>query len=86
MKRRLFALLFILFAATLADALHNPFDHAHDESCSVYVLEQLSLGAALPDVTLPPIVHTYAATPEYPGTIAVCNRPAFFTIRAPPLS
>ena len=35
----LFAAAFILYAA-LAFKVHNHFDHIHDETCEIYILEQ----------------------------------------------
>lgn len=43
MIKRVFSLLILLsfFFVALHSALHTPHDHLHDQTCSVYVLEQL---------------------------------------------
>lgn len=38
-------LLLTFVFVTFHSALHNKFDHHHDSSCSVYVLEQMFVGA-----------------------------------------
>jgi hypothetical protein len=52
-KKRLIGILLAAFIfATLHTAFHNPFDHQHDASCSVYVLEGLFFSADIPIAVL----------------------------------
>lgn len=44
-KTTLYILLGAFIALSFHTYMHNPFDHAHDNECSVYVLEKMTAGA-----------------------------------------
>ena len=77
-------LLASFFLAALHASMDNKFDHAHDSSCSVYVLEELSFNAdalALTLVTLLFIPYVFLLfTPTYKRVKVEKH----FAIRAPP--
>ena len=70
--------------ASLHSAIHNDFDHHHDASCNVYVLEQLFVGTDdIPSILLPTLFVTFLFftffLPPY------CHRlPRLVQSRAPP--
>ena len=77
-------LLVSFFLAALHTSMDNALDHAHDSSCSVYVLEELSFNAdtlALTLVTLLFIPYIFLLfTPTYKRVQVEKH----FAIRAPP--
>lgn len=73
-----------LFLGAAHTYIHNEYDHVHDASCNVYVLEQLyaSTDLVLP-VSLPSITQVAAC---FEGLQSQCANGAntFFAARAPP--
>jgi hypothetical protein len=84
-KKHIAITLFIAFAFTsLHLFFHNNFDHKHDNSCSVYVLEQLYFSTDVVALYLLFIAFLpftlYLFIPRFYRFTAV----RFFHIRAPP--
>jgi len=85
-KTVLIQFLFVtVFFVAFHSALHNQFDHQHDSSCSVYVLEQFFVGA---DAVIPLLVFTLFT----PFVFILYHRSVYklevqktFNNRAPPL-
>jgi hypothetical protein len=89
LKRSKISILHILLIgflfASFHNYFHNKYDHAHDASCSVYVLEQLYFGVDV--VEIAPIFtlfipFAFVLFIPYYKRIKVQKH---FTIRAPPI-
>ena len=73
---------FVLTA--LHGTFHNPFDHDHDASCSVYVLEELFFGVDIePVVLVAPLFIPFGFIPFAHASYRFLSR-AQSGIRAPP--
>lgn len=82
----LFGLLFAsLLFVSLHTLIHNNFDHAHNSSCSVYVLEELYFGADIVDISTLFVLFIPFAPLLYKPKILCVETLKQFTIRAPPL-
>lgn len=70
--------------AFLHFSFHNNFDHKHDESCSVYVLEQLFFGADV--ISISPIFTSFLPFVFSVVIVQIYSfrQLNFFHIRAPP--
>jgi len=50
-RQQILGILFAAFLFTfIHSAIHNKFDHHHDQSCAVYVLEQFYFGVDITDI------------------------------------
>lgn len=67
-------------------SIHNEYDHVHDASCSVYVLEQLYASTDLVVLVTVPSVTQVASSFERLKSQCSNGAIVFFTARAPPRS
>ncbi|KIM10559.1 MAG: hypothetical protein KU37_09675 [Sulfuricurvum sp. PC08-66] len=82
----LFLLLFALLFTTVHTLVHASHDHDHDESCTVYVLEELFVAHALPTpFELPTLFLGYLFFPFFVRFVSL-TLTSSLPIRAPPFS
>lgn len=72
--------------ATFHTFVHNNFDHKHDSSCSVYVLEELYSSDDVVTATLLTVLFVIFYTIFYNASISPLQVKSYFNVRAPPAS
>ena len=72
--------------ATFHTFVHNNFDHKHDSSCSVYVLEELYSSDDVVALTFVTTLFVIFYTLFYNASISPIRVKSYFNSRAPPAS
>ena len=72
--------------ATFHSFAHNSFDHKHDSSCSVYVLEELYSSNDVVTVTFATTLFVIFYAIFYNATVSPLYTRNYFNVRAPPVS
>jgi len=88
-KINLFLLFLILFAFLFTFAhsfIHNSFDHLHDTSCSVYVLEEFFTSADTPNIQVVFLLFIPYLLVSYLYKCYFDTHTRIDSIRAPPFS
>jgi|GEM_PF-2130473 len=72
--------------ATFHSFAHNNFDHKHDSSCSVYVLEELYSSNDVVIVTFATTLFVIFYAIFYNAAVSPLYTRNYFNVRAPPIS